>query len=146
MMNPKLKDFLQERRLSLRKISMEANIPYTTLNDIANNRTHIDNVSVKYLKRLADYLHKTMEDTYILFLFEYKLPDEDAKIIIKDQKYYLKYNIKGEKGESYLLDVKPINEPFLYDAAKWEVDNIKAKIKLEEDKKKVEEWMATDTI
>ncbi len=59
-----LKEELLNRGFTVYRVSKEAGIPYSTLCDLVNDKTYIDNASVKTLARLSAYLGVTMDDLY----------------------------------------------------------------------------------
>lgn len=59
-----LKDILQERGISVYKLSKDTGISYTTVNDIVIEKTDIKNTSANMLYRLAKYLGLSMETLY----------------------------------------------------------------------------------
>ena len=59
-----LKDILEERGISVYKLSKETGISYSTINDIVIEKTDIKNTSANMLYRLAKYLEVSMEALY----------------------------------------------------------------------------------
>ena len=59
-----LKDYLNEKKLSMYKVSKEGGIPYSTLNDLVNGRVEIENCKVSLLLQLANYLGLSLDEIY----------------------------------------------------------------------------------
>lgn len=59
-----LKDILDQRGISVYKLSKETGISYSTLNDVVIEKTDIKNISANMLYRIAKYLDLTMEMLY----------------------------------------------------------------------------------
>lgn len=59
-----LKEELLTRGVTAYRVSKDAGIPYSTLCDLVNGKTDIDNASVKTLARLSSYLGLTMDALY----------------------------------------------------------------------------------
>ncbi len=59
-----LKELLEERGISVYKLSKETGIAYSTINDIVIDKTDIKNVSSNMLYRLSKYLEMSMEQLY----------------------------------------------------------------------------------
>jgi len=61
-----LKDYLNEKKLSMYKVSKESGVPYSTLNDLVNGRVDIDSCKVALFLRLSRYLGMSMDALYDL--------------------------------------------------------------------------------
>ena len=59
-MNIKL--YLRENRISVREMSVITSIPYSTLNDIVNNKVNLEECQYKTLKKIAVFLKVNIED------------------------------------------------------------------------------------
>lgn len=59
-----LKEILEQRGLSVYKLSQDTGISYSTLNDIVIEKTDIKNTSANTLYRIAKYLDLSMETLY----------------------------------------------------------------------------------
>lgn len=59
-----IKDILEEKGLSVYKVSKETNISYSTLSDIVLEKTDIKKSSAELLYRLSKYLNVSMETLY----------------------------------------------------------------------------------
>ena len=57
-----LKQYLKEKNISIRQMSIMTNIPYTTLNDIVNNRVFMEDCQYKTLKKIADFVNLSIDD------------------------------------------------------------------------------------
>lgn len=61
-MNEKFINLINQKNSSLYKISQESGIPYTTLSEIVNKKTNINNCAVETVYKLLLYFHCTLED------------------------------------------------------------------------------------
>ncbi len=52
---------MKEKNISIYRLAKSSGIPYTTLNDICNGRTHLEQCSAKTVRRLAVALDVSME-------------------------------------------------------------------------------------
>lgn len=122
-------DYLKDRKIKIKDIQRETNIPYTTLNDIANGRVDIMNVRLRYVADIANSLGMTIDDLVQECAPAWKSDTSD--IIINDGKYYLK---KGEWSDSpiYLCKVNKLNEKWV----KHMADFRKNEAMLEKEKRK----------
>lgn len=62
----KFKDFLLSHNISSYKLSKDTGIPYTTINDLINEKTCIGNLSLKYAIKISDYLDIDVRELYQL--------------------------------------------------------------------------------
>lgn len=57
-----LKDYLRENKISVRKMSIITSIPYSTLNDIVNNRVDMEECQYKTLKKISEFVNIPIDD------------------------------------------------------------------------------------
>lgn len=123
-----LKDFLNENDISIYSLSKKTNIPYSTLNDLCNGKVEIDNCKVSLLINLAKSLNMTIEKLYELCknndnIVKIKKYNTEAKIIVKNKKYYVQYNDGSKTNNIDLFKVNHINNIYVKDAAEWLVED-----------------------
>lgn len=103
-----LKDVIEQRGLSVYKVSKETGISYSTLNDIVIEKTDIKNISANMLYRLSKYFEMSMEALYedsesknsIIYLY-----NEGRNIILEFGKNRIQY-----LGPKNLLSFHRINK------------------------------------
>ena len=113
------KELLKEKQITGYALSKNTGIPYTTINDLINGKTIIQNISLKHALLIADYLKVKIEDLAILdkdvlidFLYFRNNTLHELKrkgyiefirsvVARKDIDYYYKNN--GKKYAYYLL-------------------------------------------
>ena len=61
-----LKEYLVRNNMSVYALSKGSGVPYTTLNELVNNKKDIDECSFKTVSRLATYLGVTIEKLYYI--------------------------------------------------------------------------------
>lgn len=88
-----LKDILIERNESVYNVSKKTGIPYSTLSDLVNEKTKIENVQASVVYRLAKYLKMTMDALY---------GDESPEIITLTN-----------KGRQIILNIDGVDYQFL---------------------------------
>ena len=106
------KSYLQEKKISVYKLSEISNIPYTTVNELANGKKNIDDCKIKTIQGLADSLNLTIESLLGLF--------NDDKVILSDsweqnkyKKFYFPIIISNDNYECnriHPLMQKKVNE------------------------------------
>lgn len=67
-----LRDFFENKKISIYKASKESKIPYTTLNEIILGKKSPDTINVKTLSSLAKYMGVSMEMMHGIIKGEYK--------------------------------------------------------------------------
>ena len=120
-----IKTYMQENKIKTSQISAASSLPYTTVSDIINGRTDIDNASVKVLIKLSAAFNMPLDEFYRLAKEQSPTPDlEDGYTLhIKNGKYYIEIN--GNKTP--LCDNTPTNALFIKDIAQTFIKNIKRK-------------------
>lgn len=70
-----LQKLLDDRNMSVYRLSQLTNIPYSTLNDLKNNKKSIEDCSVRIVIRLSEIFHMTTDE--IIFYLETQRPSFD---------------------------------------------------------------------
>ena len=101
-----LKDLIEEKRISAYELSAKSGVPYSTLLDIINGKTNIQNTSAKVLYNLSKTIGISMEELYLdknisMSLYLY---NEGRDVIIKYNDNLIKY-----QGPKNLVSFKRIN-------------------------------------
>lgn len=123
-----LKQYIKEQGLSLAELSRKTGIPYSTLNDMVNNKIAIDNCKAGYVRQLAGALDipmetlmdlNTMEDSFIEFLSN----DISAKLFVRLKSYHVSFRYQDRDID---LELGPVNKATTYYAremARWAVED-----------------------
>ncbi len=120
-----LKEEIKKRNISIKQIQKISGIPYTTLNDLINGRTDIDNVGVRVLVALSEALNISIDATYQIC--KKSQPIKDCRIEIKNKEYYLAYN----GGFYRMCKVNNENTEYLYEIATMTLSDIKRQEQME---------------
>lgn len=110
-----LKDILEEKGISVYKLSKDTGISYSTLNDIVVEKTDIKNVSANTLYRIAKYLNMSMERLYESSEereFHIYLYNEARNVILSFQKERVQY--LGPKNLVSFHRINRIEQNVLY--------------------------------
>lgn len=70
-----LQKLLDDRNMSVYRLSQLTDIPYSTLNDLKNNKKQIEDCSVRIVIRLSEIFHMTTDE--IIFHLETQRPSFD---------------------------------------------------------------------
>ena len=124
-----IKEYLKANKTSIASISQKTGIPYTTVSELINGKVSIDKVYVGTAMKLAEACCLSFMSFYNMCRETTTLPEiPDGKIIIKNKRYYLEYDIDGHTGVDYLFKVNPGNTQCLESAALSAINEIRTKI------------------
>lgn len=117
-----IKEYIKEKGIKLSNISKVTGIPYTTIGDIVNGKTDIDNASVKVFMKLSEAFSLTMDEFYKLAKETAPTPElaDGYSLKIKNGKYY----ISGSNGTSYLCKNNELNALYIKDIAETYINNV----------------------
>ncbi len=122
-----LKQYLKNNNIKIRQLQEESGLPYTTVNDIVNGRTEIDNASVKVLVAISVALKLSLDDTYALIRTRIQhIVLDEGKISVKGGRYYLLY----KDSEILLCKVSSINDIYIKEIAEANLRRIKREEKM----------------
>ncbi|MBR5360749.1 MAG: helix-turn-helix transcriptional regulator [Lachnospiraceae bacterium] len=127
-----IKDYLKANKTSISYISKKTDLPYTTVSELINGKVSIDKVYVGTAMKLAEACGLSFMCFYKMCKETTSLPEiPDGRIIIKNKRYYLEYDIDGKTGVDYLFKVNPGNTKCLEAAAISAINDIRGKIRSE---------------
>lgn len=136
-----LKEYLKEKKISLQRLSITANVPYTNVYELVNGQVDIDQCRFGTVKKVAEVCHVTLEELYIMCKEETALPDiKGGTLLIKNKKYYLKISDGENTQERELCRVTKENRQFIQFIAESELQMIERQKEIEE----IEKWQAND--
>lgn len=97
---------IQEKQISKYRLAKETNIPYTTISDICNGKTTLENCNAKTVYELAKYFHYSMEELLykandIRFDFEAFKSNVCHELKLKGYKRFIKDNLMADKVNEY---------------------------------------------
>ena len=129
-----IKEYLKKNNISIADISRDSGIPYTTVGDIINGRTDVDNASVGVLHGIADRVNMTMEELYQILKNDNSVPElhDGYRIIISNGKYF----IKKDGNRTLLCKKNEVNTRFIKEIAETFIKN-------DEMKRRFSQWKAT---
>lgn len=123
-----LKEYLKQKNLSLYQLSRMSGVPYSTLNDIANNKVEIDNVKAGILFRISDAIGVTMDKLYevcthriTIYSAEYS---SKGVVNIKNKAYVLAFEYRSRKFLYELCPVKKEATLFIESIALWQMEKL----------------------
>lgn len=115
------RELLKKKRISIKELSIRTSIPYSTVNDIVNERIAIENVRFGYVISICDAL-----DISIVELQQISGREKcilDYWLRIKGKKYYL--SSEDKKEDIYLCKVNRENDKYIHEIALWKAEEIK---------------------
>lgn len=103
------KQYIKKQNYTTATIAKQTSIPYSTLNDIVNGKTDIDNVKFIYVRKIAGCLKISIEELFSLL--KDNVPKlQEGDLLVVGKKYYIKYN-NGEK--ECLCNVNRLNNKYI---------------------------------
>ena len=137
-----LKTYIKEKNYSVKDLERLTGIPYSTLNDLVNGKTDINNMRLGHVRKLSDVLQISIEKLVSLCCIpQVKLEKDNihAEVIVKNKKYYLRIGNEEKYDERPLCKVNPDTTFFLRTFAEWEMEDYI-------NEKEIDGWQPTDTI
>lgn len=103
-----LKDYLSKRNISIYELSKKSGVKYSTLNELVNNITNIDNCTIRTGMLIAKALNISMEELYDICVVRLELSDDTnifrsnvSHRIVRDWKVFVKEMLIGDEIEEY---------------------------------------------
>ncbi len=104
-------ELLVKQNMSKYRLSKQSDVPYSTLNDLCNGKTSLENCSAKTVYRLAKELHVSMEDLLT--------PCIEKRCAFELFKSNVCQKLKRLGDIDFLIDVLEGNEIRSYYSQKW---------------------------
>ena len=131
-----LKGFMKERQISIYKLAKLSDVPYSTLNDLLNYKLTVENIRAGQLKSIADALAVDLGTLYDMCTFKKSIYSKkyktNAKIEIKQKKYFISYMRNGKEYNCEILPVKNDVTTYIETLAEWKLNEEIEKLQLEE--------------
>ena len=123
-----LKEFLQQKDLSIYKLAGISGIPYSTLNDIVNHKVDIANIRAGIIFKLANVLNISMDELYELCTNQITIYLEDyatkGTVNIKNKKYMMEFQYQNKEFTDELCPVKKEATMFIESIARWQMEKL----------------------
>lgn len=118
-----LKDYLKNRDISIYALSKDTNIAYSTLNDLCNNKTNVDNCSIGVFIKISNYLNISIEELYSYCLIDEYYEKYKSNIYIKRKKYFITFDCDDEIVDLELCSVNDDNNKYLRTIVNWTIQD-----------------------
>ena len=123
-----LKDYLKENNISIYALSKKSGVPYSTLNDLVNEKVQIDSCKVGVLRKIADSLELNLDTIYSLCegtpISAENTYGTSLNISVKNKTYYCDFEYNGEPVEIELCKVNEDNKFYIAEIAKCRSERI----------------------
>lgn len=123
-----LKEYLKNHGMSIYKLCEITKIPYSTLNDLVNQKVDIQNVRAGILFQLSRALEISMDELYQLCSNEIVIRMErypvSGKVFVRSKQYILEFMYRGKQYTEVLCPVKKEASMFIESIAKWEMEDV----------------------
>lgn len=117
-----IRKFIHKMNTSIRQLSIDTQIPYSTLNEMVNKKSDFKKCSIENFRKLAQHFHISVEGLYELFQLDYDI--EQALMERKDGWFVLKCNILGEEKTVKLLPDDEVGKLFVDEVQIWEKEEL----------------------
>jgi len=132
-----IKEYIKRNNISIAQISAECNIPYSTVSELINGKVEIDQCRVGNAMKITKACHLPFDDFYSMCKEVTKnVAIDRGRIFIRNKRYYVSFEIEGEKRTVELCKVNKRNTQFVQDMAKWKIEAAEREKRIME----VEEW------
>ena len=133
-----IKEYLKNKGISTYSLAQKTGVSYSTVNDIVNRKTNIENVRLGVAKALSDALEINLDELIELCSDARRTvsPEYGAvcDIISKNKSYYADFTYQGEPVSLRLCKVTQRVERYVDIIAGWEADKYIAARRLKEAK------------
>jgi len=128
-----LKEYLKQHNISIYSLAKDCDVPYSTLNDLANGKVDVMNCRLGMVKKLSDALGLSIDE-----FCDISSPDYDTKEKNSDIDYRIKVRNKRfvadfiYDNKEYRIDLGPVNDNtkyYLDDIAEWTLEEEVMKMK-----------------
>ncbi len=120
------KEFLKQKGISIYQISKTCGIPYSTLNDMVNQKVDIKNIRAGIVYELARMLRISMDEVYQLCSNEIVVYSDrystEGRVFIKNKTYTLEFQYHNRVYKKELYPVKREATMFIESIAMWEME------------------------
>lgn len=130
-----LKQYLQQKNLSIYKLAALSGIPYSTLNDIVNHKVDIANIRAGIVFKLANILNISMDELYELCSKKISVKTDkfatEGNVSIKNKSYILIFRYEGKEFIDEICPVKRESSMFIESIARWQMEKLIQKYEME---------------
>ncbi len=130
-----LKEYLQDRNLSIYQLSKESGVPYSTVSDLVNGKTSAGNCKASIIAKLASALQISMEEFLSICeqmtLIQTDHGSVEARTYARNRIYYVAFRYNEKIQELRVCPVCKDGTLFLKDFTEWAIDNFLVKQQLE---------------
>ena len=128
-----IKDYLNKNRIKITDIAKKTGIPYSTLNDLINNKISIDHIRFGNARALSRYLGVSMDALYEMGYRKIQVECGDGlEVFEKNGWYFLKLDEDPEIFDEPICMATEKNTCYLSTFATWKAEEIREKRKTDE--------------
>ncbi|MCD8149846.1 MAG: helix-turn-helix transcriptional regulator [Clostridiales bacterium] len=126
---------MKKRNLSLYRLAKTSAVPYSTVNDLANNRVSAENCKAGVIRRIAAALQISMEELLDICDETSQIETDhgfiNARVFASNKIYYVEFSYNGQTYQRELCSLNRDNAFFLNDFAAWEIDDLISRKEME---------------
>jgi transcriptional regulator with XRE-family HTH domain len=128
-----LKNYLQEKKISIYQLSKETGISYSTLSNLVNQKTDAEICSGGVLRKISRYLDLTMDEVYDMCSYSKKisLGGIEASLFVKNQSFFITFIYNGVEKTEKIYNIKGNNFSYMEAVGYHELEKLSKKIERE---------------
>ena len=130
-----IKEYLKKRNISVYSLAKKTGASYSTLNDLVNGKTDIENVRLGLAMSISNALGTSLDElielcrnNWTISTSQYSIP---CRITSKNKSYYADFEYDGRHVSLNLCRVNERTTDYICTIADWEVDKYVTKEKME---------------
>ena len=130
-----LKEYLKKRNISIYKLAMDIQEPYSTINDIVNGKKCLDECKFGLVKKIASYLDMTLDEleevgntSYIII--SSRLQTKGA-LYVRSKKYCLQFSYLDKFYDIELCKVNENTTYYIKEIAQYELEKQLSRMNME---------------
>lgn len=121
-----LKEYLKEKNISMYGLAKSCDIPYSTLNDLANGKVDVMNCKLGMVKKLAAKLSLSIEEFCDIAGPDFtpkEKPEIDYTVSVKNKNFLVRFTYEGVEHEIKLGQINNDSKRFINSFAEWSIED-----------------------
>lgn len=130
-----LKEYLKKRNISIYKLAMDIQEPYSTINDIVNGKKCLDECKFGLVKKIASYLDMTLDELEEVGNTSYTIISSRLQtkgaLYVRSKKYCLQFSYLDKFYDIELCKVNENTTYYIKEIAQYELEKQLSRMNME---------------
>lgn len=130
-----LKEYLRRKNISIYKLAMDIQEPYSTINDIVNGKKCLDECKFGLVKKIAVYLNLSLDELTEVGNTTYTIISQQLHtkgiLYVRSKRYCLEFSYLDKVYDIELCKVNENTTYFIKEIAKYELEKRLSRMKME---------------